>query len=283
MPESFTEKLDSARSSQNSQYTLRYQKHEPSGFCLHIVSPYFEFKPIMYTKKSKDIGWILFETLESEIRKVCDLIKYLKMIFTEEDKRKYKESTNCDICGNSEFTEEDWKVRDHCHISGKFRGAAHNTCNLKFRVLNFTPVFFHNLSGNDAHLFVKNLGITEGDIHCIPNNKENYISFTKNITVERVTAKEEEISANQEIHFLDSFRFIACALGTLVDNLDKENCKNLQKFYKGEKFELLKRKGVYPYDYVDLLERLSDNKLPSKEEFYSRHTNTPRMFGTNFL
>ena len=72
----------------------------------------------MYTKKSEneDIGRIFFETLESEIRKVCDMIKYKKeMIFTNDDKRKYEESTHCHICGNSEFTEEDWKVRDHCH------------------------------------------------------------------------------------------------------------------------------------------------------------------------
>ncbi len=67
---------------------------------------------------------------------------------------------------------------------------------------------------------------------------------------------------------------MACALGTLVDNLDKDNCKNLRKFYKGEKFELLKRKGVYPYDYMDSLEKLSDNQLPSKEGFYLRLNNT---------
>ena len=149
------------------------------------------------------------------------MIKSLKkMIFTEDNKRKYEESTNCHICGKSEFTEKDWKVRDHCHTLGKFRGLAHNTCNLKFRVPAFTPVFFHNISGCDAHLFVKNLGVTEGDVRCIRNNEEKYISFSKNITVEKITAEEEEISVDHEIHFLDSFKFMACALGTLVDNLD---------------------------------------------------------------
>ncbi len=109
--ECFTEKLSNARPSEDSQYTLKYQKHEPSGFCFLIVSPYFEFEPVIYTKKSEDedIGRIFFETLESEIRKVCDMIKYQKeMIFTEDDKRKYEESTNCHICGKSEFTETDW-------------------------------------------------------------------------------------------------------------------------------------------------------------------------------
>ena len=146
---------------------------------------------------------------------------------------------------------------------------------MKFRVPKFTPVFFHNLSGYDAHLFVKNLGVTEGDIRCIPNNEEKYISFSKNIKVEKITKKGEEILVDHEIRLLDSFKFMACALGTLLDNLDKSiNCKNLRKFYKREKFGLLKRKGVYPYDYVDSLEKLSDKQLPSKEEFYSRLNNT---------
>ena len=186
--ECFTEKLDSVRPSEDAQYTMKYQKHEPSGFCLYVVSPYFEFEQIMYTKKSEDedIGRIFFETLETEVRKVRDLIKHEEMIFTDDDKRTYEESTHCHICGK-EFSQTDRKVRDHCHISGKFRGTAHNKCNLKFRVPKFTPVFFHNLSGYDAHLFVKNLGVTEGDIRCIPNNKKKYINFSKNIVVgERV-------------------------------------------------------------------------------------------------
>ena len=59
-----------------------------------------------------------------------------------------------------------------------------------------------------------------------------------------------------------------------MDNLDKDNCKNLRKFYNEQKFELLKRKGMYPYNYVDSLEKLSDKQLPSKEEFHLRLNNT---------
>ena len=62
------------------------------------------------------------------------------------------------------------KVRDHCHFTGKYRGAAHNICNLRFKKPKFTPVIFHNLSGYDSHLFVNNLGKSEGNIKCIPNN-----------------------------------------------------------------------------------------------------------------
>ena len=71
-------------------------------------------------------------------------------------------------------------VRDHCHLSGKFRGAAHEVCNLKYKVPTFFPVVFQNLSGYDSHLFIKTFGNSKSDISCIPKIKEeNYISFTK--------------------------------------------------------------------------------------------------------
>ncbi len=84
--------------------------------------------------------------------------------------------------------------------------------------------------------------MTEGDIHCIPNNEEKYISFSKNIIVEKITERGEDIIIDHEISFLDSFKFMASTIGTLVDNLDKGNCKNFQKFYKGEKFGFLAEK-----------------------------------------
>ena len=86
------------------------------------------------------------------------------------DELVYDNSTICHICND--------KVRDHCHLSGKFRGAAHEVCNLKYKVPKFIPVVFHNLSGYDSHLVIKTLGNSEGDISCMPNNEENYIFFT---------------------------------------------------------------------------------------------------------
>ena len=90
-----------------------------------------------------------------------------KMIFGEKEKEQFNKATKCWIC-NGEF-EDDVKVRDHCHFTCRYRGAAHNSCNLKYKKPNFTPVVFHNLSGYDSHLFIKNLGFSEGNIDCIPN------------------------------------------------------------------------------------------------------------------
>ena len=78
------------------------------------------------------------------------------MIIYEEDKANFETFTNCWIC-RKDFEEGEVRVRDHCHFTGKYGGAAHKKCNALFRKSKFVPVFFHNLSGYDAHLFVKNL------------------------------------------------------------------------------------------------------------------------------
>ena len=84
---------------------------------------------------------------------------------TRYDKLVYDNSTHCHIC-NEEFGED--RVRDHCHLSGKFRGAAHEVCNLKYKIPTLFSVIFHNFSGYDSHIFIKSLGNSEGDISCIP-------------------------------------------------------------------------------------------------------------------
>ena len=84
------------------------------------------------------------------------------------------------------------------NLSGKFRGAAHEVCNLKYKISKFFPVVFHNLSGYDSHLFIKTLGNSEGDISCIPNNEENYISFTKQVIVDKFVNREgKEVIVNR--------------------------------------------------------------------------------------
>ena len=117
------------------------------------------------------------DTLEKNMKDIYKKFKFQKsMIMTKHDKLAYDNSTICHIC-NEEHGED--RVRDHYHLSGKFRDAAHEVCNLKYKDPMFFPVVFRNLSGYDSHLFIKTLGNSEGDISCIPNNEENYISFTK--------------------------------------------------------------------------------------------------------
>ena len=77
---------------------------------------------------------------------------------------------------------------------------------------------------------------------------------------------------NHEIKFIDSFKFMSTSLDSLVNNLPETAFNNLKRYYTGDKFNLVKRKGVYPYEYMDSLERFKENKLPPKKSFYSRLT-----------
>lgn len=194
------------------------------------------------------------------------------MIFKTAERKRFEAATKCHIC-EKELGED--KVRDHCHITGMFRGAAHNMCNLQYRIPKFFPVVFHNLTGYDAHLFIKKIGGTENKINVIPCNEEKYISFSKEVLVDKFVNKEgKEVEVKRELRFIDSFRFMPSSLGALAKNLRGDQCRNLKSRYSGKQFKLLRRKGVYPYEYIDCVEKLNETKLPPKAAFYSKLTNT---------
>ena len=149
------------------------------------------YKPKLVSYTGEDAAQTFVEMLEEDIKRITN-IPEKKMIFGKEEKERYEKETKCWICKEEFIDDKNYKVREHCHFTGRYRGAAHNSCNLKYRKPNFTPVMFHNLSGYDSHLFIKNLGFSQGNIDCIPNNEERYISFTKRIQVGSYTSKKGE-------------------------------------------------------------------------------------------
>ena len=209
--ESFIIPLGTCDLNPNISYTKQYQKHEPSSFCYYIKcfdNEVYESKLVSYT--GEDAAQKFVEMLEEDIKIIAN-IPEKKIIFGKKEKEQFDKETKCWIC-NKEFN-DDVKVRDHCHFTGRYRGAAHKKCNLDYRKPNFTPVLFHNLSGYDGHLFIKNLGFSEGKIECIPNNEERYISFTKSIQVGSYTTKKGETKPlHHQIRFIDSFKFMATSL-----------------------------------------------------------------------
>ena len=255
-------------------YTKKYQKHEPISFSYYIISfddNVYESKLRKYTGEDameKFVDWI-----EEDVKDIANIPDVKMMKLSPDELKQFDEATKCWIC-NEEFDDTgDEKVKDHCHYTGRFRGAAHNSCNLNYKKPQFIPVVFHNLSGYDSHLFIKNLGFTEGNIDCIPNNEEKYISFTKNTVVGSYTDKKgKDKPINHKIRFIDSYKFMSESLESLVNNLPDNGFNNLEKYYKGEKLSLVKQKGFYPYEYMDSLERFKEDKIPSKEAFYSRLT-----------
>ena len=116
---------------------------------------------------------------------------------------------------------------------------------LKYKILKFFSVVFHNLSGYDSHLFINTLGNSKGDISCIPNNKENYISSTKQVIVDKfVNEEEKEVNVKSELRFIHSLRFMASSLDKLSSILKIDPFVNLKKYYRGNHLSLLLRKGV---------------------------------------
>ena len=131
----------------------------------------------------------LKQELEKVVKQIYEKFKGdEKMIYTKENKKDFENAKVCYACEEpfSGYIKDLIKCRDHDHFAGEYRGAAHNMCNL-MRAPNFIPVFFHNLEGYDSHILIKNLGVSEGNINCIPKTEEKYISFSKNIIVHSYT------------------------------------------------------------------------------------------------
>ena len=163
----------------------------------------------------------------------------------------------CHICGEK-YTDKDVHIRDHCHITGKFRGSAHQECNLKLRIKPENlkiPVIFHNLRGYDSHFIIQQIGEIANkhgctnkkgekqdlNVNAIPNNMEKYMAF---------------IFGNH-LTFIDSFQFMSSSLDKLVSNLPKDDLIYTSKAFKGKRLDLMSQKGVYPYDYMDSFENFN--------------------------
>ena len=155
------------------------------------------------------------EYIEKEVKQLHETFPKKPMIkLTDVQKREHGAAEKCHIC-LKEFNDlRNRKVRDHCHYNREYRGAAHNNCTLKYKILDDTPIVFHNLSGYDAHLFIKELGrkFNKNNIGVIAENKEKYISFNVKINIKLVGVRDKdgkELHKNIKLRFIDSFRIIA--------------------------------------------------------------------------
>ena len=274
--ESILKPLDTCKPDPNKSYTHKYQKHEPVSFVYYIKSfneSVYKSKLRKYVKENEedpDTIDVFINWLEEDVKIISGLGNE-KMVITPEEQKQFSQASNCWICGKLLNLQD--RVRDHCNFTGRYRGAACNICNLKYCKPNNISVFFHNLSGYDSHLFIKKLNTTMGNIDCIPNNEENYISFSKTIkTGEYKNKKGETKDKYFKIIFKDSLKFMASKLEALVKNLPEDAFKNLGKYFKPEHVKLLKQKGFFPYDYMDNIEKLKDPTPPPQKAFYSKLT-----------
>ena len=171
------------------------------------------------------------------------------LIMSVEEGEQFERSNICWIC--NKLIENEDKVRDHCHIIGKCRGAAHWNCNINLKVSKKLVVIFHNSRGYDSHLIFKELSKFNCNIDVIPNGLEKYMSF----------------SLNKNIVFIDSMLFMNSSLDKLVKNLN--DFKYLSNVFKDERLKLVTKKGIHPYEYMNRFKRFKEDRLPEKYCFFN--------------
>ena len=190
---------------------------------------------------------------------------------TKAQLKEYNCASKCHICFIS-FRPGNRKVRDHCHYSGIYRGAAHSLCNLQYKKPTYIPVVFHNLAGYDAHMFIKELAKYGSSMGVIAKNIEDYISFSVSVEVGKYIDKNgEEHSKEMDLRFIDSIKFMSSSLDSLVTNLVHGGNEFFGfEDYNESQYKLLIRKGIYPYEYMDNMDRFAETTLPPKSSFYSK-------------
>lgn len=253
-------------------FTISTCEHQPYSFAYFIKCSYDDRLSKFELYRGENVVDVFMERLESDVKRLY--INHLKnekpmKSLKPNEIQNYENSLSCHICGKP-FGEDDVKVHDHCHLTGEYRGAAHSVCNLNFKIQNFIPIFFHNLN-YDSHLFIKQLATHQEQIDVIPQNKEKYISFSKHLLVDEIPDPPNEYPKKIFINlrFLDSFRFMHFSLAKLAETLSADQCVEVRKgFGSGTKFELMCKKGVFPYSYVNSFSKLDQTTLPTIDEFY---------------
>lgn len=263
---------------QNSK-SVRTHLHVPSSFAYKVVS---HCETASSDEHLKDVRLYRGEnSMQKLIQSLREDVKYIfqnyltknePMALTNEEEAIFQAATHCHIC-NKKFpqnltplSKSRAKVRDHDHISTRFRGAACSLCNLRHQEAHFVPIFFHNLS-YDASCFIKELAKYKNDrMSVIPLNKEKYISFSQRFGIINDRGQRKTC----EMRFLDSFRFLSSSLSSLANSLTLNDYKYTRKELKEpEKLNLVLRKGVFPYSWLDSKEKFSQCELPLKNAFYN--------------
>ena len=243
----------------------KYQLHTPNSYCLIIKSTLsekhlnkYELSSLPKIYRGEEAARYFVNDLYDIARKVEQMyINVLPMLpLTALQLDQLNSATSCYLC-STPFTPDIVKVRDHDHLTGAYRGAACNSCNINYKVPFFIPVVLHNLSGYDAHFIIPELGRDDGAIDVLATSMEKFISFSKKI-------------GKIKLRFVDSFRFMPSSLMKLSENLKKENLTETSKIVHNSKIELVLRKGIYPYDYIDGLHRFDETSLPTPDKFKNK-------------
>lgn len=256
--ESILVKTDTCINNPDMSHTTIKNHHIPCGFSYVVINSTGQPVSDPVTYRGPDAADRFIQCLLAEEEQIQEIVKHVKpMIITQQQEVQFQKATVCFICNKSLGKD---KVRDHCHLNGNYRGAAHNACNLQYKLTNKVCVVMHNCRGYDQHLLTSSIGkIKDRQINCIPNNMQKYVSFSLG-----------------NLHFLDSLQFLNASLDNLTTNLPNDKFLILEHFIQDEeKLNLALKKGVYPYTYMDSWEKFKETSLPEKSAFFNDLTGLP--------
>lgn len=243
----------------------KYQKHHPNSFCLLLKSTLEEDQLQYYGLTSKPITYRGENAAKRFVDELYDIANKVEILYSyivpmedlsDQQNLQHLSATTCYICCGP-FTEENGKVRDHDHLTGLYRGAACNACNINYKLPKFIPVVLHNLSRYDAHFIVPELARDKNRIDVLATSNENFISFSKRV-------------GKMKLRFIDSYRFLPVSILKLTESLSEHDFIETRKLVPQDKMNLVLRKGVFCYDYIDSFEKFSDTTLPPIDNFYNK-------------
>ena len=218
--ESILELVQGVSNNPNLSSTREVNIHTPSGWCVYskfthgdVTNPLTQYRGLDCVKK-------FCEHIISEASRLYNSAPEKPMTpLTSSQTKKYVGANKRHICFKP-FSENKRKVRDHCHYTGLYLGAAHSSCNLRFKIPSYIQVVFHNLAGYDAHLFIKELSKCTTAMGVMAKNTEDYISFSIEVEVDKYVDKDgNERTKEMELRFIDSIKFMSSSLDSLVNNL----------------------------------------------------------------
>ena len=225
--ECILKKIHTCQNNPDLSSTTKINQHIPSGYSIYTSCSFDKYNNKLSYYRGEDCMKRFCKDLMDHAIKIIDFKKKDMIPLTKEEKDNYNKENICHICKkefNNDTTESsslEYKVRDHCHFTGKYRGAAHNTCNLRYKIPKNIPVVFHNGSTNDYHFIIRELvSEFDGNFECLGENTEKYITFSVPI---KKRIENKNIDMTYKIKLIDSFRFMATS--KLVDNLT-ENIHN---------------------------------------------------------
>ncbi len=256
-------------STSSTSTTQNIKIHKPFSFAYYIKCSFDNSISKFVSYRGENCSLEFVKRLRNDLIQIYDehLSKTVPMKeLSPLEEQMFLNTNRCHLC--KKFLGAD-RHKDHDHLTGLFRGAAHYDCNVNARVPHYVPIFFHNLSGYDGHLFVKELYETKKEkdtISVLPISTEKYISMSLKIYLENIT---QERFRYFELRFLDSYRFLSSSIEKLAKTLNANDFVHLQHHFPEQNIELLKRKGVFPYDYIASLDKLNECKLPTKDKFFN--------------